>query len=256
MSNTTITSDLIQELETITDPQHLLSEVFKRFGNRAAIGTSGQLTGVALIDLAVSGGVLPRVFTIDTERLFPETYQLFKDLEQKYKIVIERARPNAQKIKTMVEKDGEFLFFDSKEKQEFCCHLRKVEPNQTILKTVDVWITGLRNDQSMSRSKKPKFQIITHPEDKHPILKIAPLMDWTEAEVREYIKKKSVPMHPLLKEVKEGEWYYESLGCVICTTPIGPFESRRAGRWRWFNDPNNKECGIHEDNDSSFSPLP
>ena len=243
----TIDQNLITELEKFSDPKDLMKEVFTRFGNRAAIGTSGQLTGSVMIDLACASGVKPRVFTIDTLRLFPETYELFDAIEKKYQIQVERIGPDPQKLNQMISEHGEYLFFDSKEKQEFCCHLRKVEPNERVLETVDVWLTGLRADQSAARASTSRFEIIAHGKDKRPILKVAPLVSWTEKQLREYAKDHQVPVHKLLNWNQNG-WYYESLGCVICTTPIGPNEARRAGRWRWFNalDPDaNKECGLH-----------
>lgn len=242
-----IDSSTLADFEKIEDPQKLIHELFIRFGNRAAIGTSGQLTGSVMIDMAVRSGVKnPRVFTIDTLRLFPETYELFEAIEKKYKFTVERIQPDPQKIQMMVKEHGEYLFFDSKKKQEFCCHLRKVEPNERVLETLDVWLTGLRTDQSASRSKVSRLEIISHGPSKRPILKVAPLAFWKEKELRDYIATHQVPMHKLLNGNQDG-WYYESLGCVICTTPIGPNEPRRAGRWRWFNhqEDNDKECGLH-----------
>src|SRR5271154_4797100 len=100
----------------------------------------------------------------------------------------------------MVAKHGEYLFFDSKEKQELCCHIRKVMPNERALETLDVWITGLRADQSRSRANVGRFEIITHgPEGRtRPILKVAPLAAWKEAQVRDYLKTHQVPVHALL----------------------------------------------------------
>ncbi|MCB1214477.1 MAG: phosphoadenylyl-sulfate reductase [Deltaproteobacteria bacterium] len=240
-----INQNLIKELQDVVEPGDLIAEIVRRFGNRAAIGTSGQLTGVAMIDMAFRAGVKPRVFTIDTLRLFPETYELFEKLEKKYDISIEKIQPDSKKLKAMIKEHGEYLFFDSKEKQELCCHLRKVEPNEKVLGTLDVWITGLRADQSSHRAKTPKFQIIEQGQDKRPLLKVAPLIDWKEKDLRDYLAKYQVPIHSLLAWNQDG-WYYESLGCILCTTPIGPYESRRAGRWRWFNnEEDNKECGLH-----------
>ncbi|KAB2836433.1 phosphoadenosine phosphosulfate reductase family protein, partial [bacterium] len=122
MAKEAINEALIQSLEPIQDPQALIGELFRRFGDRAAIGTSGQLTGVVMIDLAVKAGLKPRVFTIDTLRLFPETYELFDALEQKYSLKVEKIQPDPERLKAMLSEHGEFLFFDSKEKQEFCCH--------------------------------------------------------------------------------------------------------------------------------------
>lgn len=240
-----IDDKLARDFEVITDAQALIGEIFRRFGNRAAIGTSGQLTGSAMIDLAVKAGAKPRVFTIDTLRLFPETYELFDAIEKKYGIKVEKIGPDPEKLKKMIAENGEFLFFDSKEKQEFCCNLRKVAPNEKALDTLDVWLTGLRVDQSAARAKNTKkCEIILHGPAKRPVLKVAPLLDWTEKQLRDYMAANQVPMHKLLNWNQDG-WYYESLGCVICTTPVGPDEPRRAGRWRWFKDDPNKECGIH-----------
>lgn len=245
MADSPINESLIQSLEPIQDPQALMSEIFRRFGERAAIGTSGQLTGVVMIDLASRSGVKPRVFSIDTLRLFPETYQLFDALEKKYSLRIEKIQPDPGQLDSMLREHGEFLFFDSKEKQELCCQLRKVEPNDRVLETLDVWITGLRADQSKARAATSRFEIIPQGPQKRPILKVAPLVDWTEDRLRRYCEEHGVPTHPLLFWEKDG-WRYESLGCVICTTPIGPYEARRAGRWRWFNDQDgDKECGLH-----------
>lgn len=236
--------NLIDEFNKISDSQELIHRLFERFGKRAAIGTSGQLTGVVMIDQAVRSGIKPRVFTIDTQRLFKETYELFDEIEKKYDFKVERIQPDPVKIQEMVQEHGEHLFFDSKEKQELCCRLRKVVPNAKVLETLDVWISGLRADQSKSREKTSRFEIITQGPGKRPILKVSPLVDWTEAMLRDYIRKHDVPVHKLLLWQKSG-WYYESLGCVICTTPIGPNESRRAGRWRWFHSDDSKECGLH-----------
>ena len=242
-----INQQLVADLEKIEDAGQLIREIVTRFGNRAAIGTSGQLTGVVMIDLAVHSGVKPRVFTIDTLRLFPETYQLFDEIEKKYGLKVEKIGPDPKKLDAMVKEHGKYLFFDSKKKQELCCHLRKVEPNERVLDTLDVWLTGLRSDQSKARAGTSRFEIITHGPNKRPILKVAPLVDWNEKQLRDYCAQHQVPLHKLLNWNQNG-WYYESLGCVICTTPIGPNEPRRAGRWRWFNvlENDDKECGIHQ----------
>lgn len=248
-----INQQFITELDSIKDSQTLIAEILKRFGNRAAIGTAGQLSGVVMIDLAVKAGVKPRVFTIDTLRLFKETYELFDQIEKKYQIKVERIPPQPQKLQKMIAENGEYLFFDNPPKQELCCHIRKVEPNNEVLKSVDVWLTGLRKDQSQARAKTNRFKIVTHEEDKHPILKVAPLLEWTENQLWDYIRENEVPVHKLLTWNENG-WRYESLGCMICTTPISPTEPRRAGRWRWFNalDPNaSKECGLHIDTEEN-----
>ncbi len=253
MGTTTLVNPmLVKELEPIEDPGRLMAELFRQFGNRCAIGTGGQLTGSALIDMAVKAGVAkPRVFTNDTLRLFPETYDLFRRIEARYGITIERFTPDPSKLEAMIRQHGEYLFFDSEAKQKLCCRLRKVEPNQRALDTLNVWITGLRADQSEARASTQRLEILQHPLPNggtRPLLKAAPLVTWTEEQVRAYLAANNVPTHTLLTQQLPGGWRYESLGCIICTTSIGPDEPRRAGRWRWFNAAaagDDKECGLH-----------
>jgi phosphoadenosine phosphosulfate reductase len=245
-----INQSVIKDFDSIQEPGALLAQLHKRFGDRMAIATSGQPTDTAIIALAVKAGVKkPRVYTTDTQRLFPETYAYFDQLEKFFGIKIERFAPPDKELKQMVAQHGEFLFFDTKEKQEFCCYVRKVLPNKKALDSLDVWVTGLRRDQSVSRAGLPRLEIIEHTsadDSKRPILKVNALVDWTEGQVAAYLKQNKVPNHPLFEKKLPGGWYFESLGCILCTTPIGPHEPKRAGRWRWFNaQDNKKECGIH-----------
>ena len=246
-----IDQELIHNLDNLEDPGELMAELFRKFKGRAAIGTSGQLTGAALIDMVIRAGISePRVYTVDTLRLFPETYELIRELERKYSIKIEKAVPDHEAVSKMVRDYGEMLFFDGKAKQEYCCKVRKVDPNNKMLDGLDVWITGLRADQSNARSKMKRIDIVQHKEQdgsERPLLKVTPLIEWTEKNVKEYIKKFEVPVHSLLDKEYDG-WCYASLGCIICTTPIGPHETRRSGRWRWLNNEfsdDQKECGLH-----------
>ena len=240
---TDVNPALIAELEKISEPGALLAELDRRFGRRMAIATSGQLTDTAIVALAASAGAKPRVYTADTLRLFPETYAHFQEVEARYGIAIERLAPDRAELENMVTEQGEYLFFDSKEKQEFCCAVRKVHANDRMLDQLDCWVTGLRAAQSAGRAGLPRIEIFRHRD--RDILKVQPLVDWSEDKLRAYMNDNAVPMHALMKDPLPGGWSYESLGCVICTTPIGPYEPRRAGRWRWFNQDANKECGLH-----------
>jgi phosphoadenosine phosphosulfate reductase len=239
-----INEELLAELDQFDDPYVLIREILNRFGRRAGIGTGGQLTGCALISMAADTELPFRVFTIDTHKLHPETYQLFNRLEERYGIYIERVQPDAAGVAQMVRQHGDFLFYDSKEKQEYCCNVRKVEPNERVLKTLDVWITGLRRDQSEHRRNAPKLSIIE--ENGRPVLKACPLIEWTEADVRDYIERKRIPYNTLF-DINSHGIRYTSIGCVCCTTAVLPHEDPRAGRWRWFNilDNHKKECGLH-----------
>ena len=243
-----ITEELCYQVRSLDDPQEILFHLFKRFKERAAIVTSGQLTGTVLIHLAHENKLPFRVSTIDTLRLFPETYDFFQRVEAHYNIQIERIMPDSEDVDRMVAQHGEYLFFDSKTKQQYCCDIRKVKPMRRLLDTLDVWFSGLRRDQSGYRQLTPKAEIIDH--DGRSILKVNALADWTETQMWEFIHQNRVPVNPLL-ELQQNGHYYESLGCIICTTPIRPGEPKRAGRWRWQNAmpsenaENKKECGIH-----------
>jgi len=218
----------------------LIAWAIENFGDRAAIGTSFQLTGSVIVDLAAKRFKSFRVFTIDTLRLHPETYAAINDFETRYGLAIERFQPNHNKLEKMVSRFGEYLFFMDKAKQEYCCDIRKVEPNERALDTLDVWITGLRKDQSEGRGTVPRAEVIEQKGRK--ILKLAPLADWTAEEVRRYIDEQRLPYNTLFDKG------YDSIGCIICSTPLIPGDPPRAGRWRWFNAldaEHKKECGIH-----------
>ena len=231
-------TDLLEYLNAL-EPQDLLAWACDTHGERAAIITSFQNTGCVMIDMARTVAPSLRVVTVDTLRLHAETYRHMDEIEQRYGIVIERFQPEPQRVDEMVKKYGEYLFFDSQSMQEYCCHVRKVEPNKRALATVDVWITGLRKDQSQQRRSVDRASFTM--QDGRKVLKLAPLVDWTEEQVQAYVRDHDVPSNPLYDQG------YTSIGCIICTTPTMPWEDKRAGRWRWFNglDSHQKECGIH-----------
>ena len=237
---TTVTEDhkLLEELDAM-GPEALLSWASTHYGARAGIITSFQDTGTVIIDMARKVARDIRILTVDTLRLHPETYALIDEIEAHYGITIERFQPDPDRLRRMTRQHGEYLFFDSKDKQEFCCTVRKVEPNIRALHTVDVWITGLRQDQSDSRAETPKVSYVQG--EWSTLLKIAPLADWTSQQVKDYIAENDVPYNKLYDQG------YTSIGCIICSTPTLPNESPRAGRWRWFNElhDDDKECGIH-----------
>jgi phosphoadenylyl-sulfate reductase (thioredoxin) len=234
---TTEDPKLLEELEAMS-PEELLRWAYTEFGERAGIVTSLQDSGTVMLDMANKVAPDLRVLTVDTLRLHPETYDLMNEVERRYGITIERFEPDPKRLQRMVQQHGEYLFFDSKAKQEFCCHVRKVEPNNRALRTVDVWITGVRRDHSDTRSETAKASYVRY--DWGTVLKLAPLADWDDKQVKEYIDANDVPYNSLYDQG------YTSIGCVICSTPTRPHEDKRAGRWRWFNAlDSDKECGIH-----------
>jgi phosphoadenosine phosphosulfate reductase len=186
-----------------------------------------------------------RFATLDTLRLHPETYAFIAEVQGRYGCEIEVIQPKRGDVQRMVERHGEYLFFDSKEKQEHCCQVRKDWPNNALLNTADCWISGQRWDQSEYRKETAKKAVlIGEYGTRRQILKLNPLVDWSEEQLMEYVEGHDVPVHPLYDQG------YPSFGCIICATPVRPGEHKRAGRWRWFNerredgdDP--KECGLH-----------
>ncbi len=235
---TTTEQDLYEELRD-KSPGELFRWALEHHGPRAGIITSFQDTGCVMVDMMQQSAPGMRVLTVDTLRLPQETYDVMRAIEQKYGVEIERFNPDPDRLNRMVRQHGEFLFFDTKDKQEYCCKIRKVEPNDRALETLDVWFTGVRRDQSELRVDTPKLQLINR--GGHKILKISPLADWDKAQIDTYAAEHGVPMNALYG------MGYTSIGCVICTTPTLPHEPKRAGRWRWFNylDADGKECGIH-----------
>ena len=228
----------LEELNAMT-PEELFAWALRVYGERAGIITSFQDTGCVMIDIMRRTAPGMRVITIDTLRLPEESYRHIEAVEQHFGIAVERFQPDAEKLDRMVTQHGEYLFFDSKPKQEHCCNIRKVEPNQRALSSLDVWFTGLRRDQSAARAATQRAQWVER--NGRQILKLAPLADWTAEAVRAHTAANGIPLHPLYEQG------YTSIGCVICTTPTRPQESARAGRWRWFNhlEHDAKECGIH-----------
>ncbi len=239
--------DLIRDTDfEAMSPQNLMSWVGETFEpSRAVVSTSFQYSGMATIHMVHELGLDLRVATVDTFRLHPETYGFIREVEQRYGIEIEVHRPDAAEVESMVQRFGEYLFFDSKAKQEYCCQVRKTRPHDRLLTTADCWITGLRRDQSPSRAQTPKAMTVSEYGSRRLIMKLNPLADWTEKQLLEYTEANKIPVNGLYAQG------YDSIGCMICSTPTSAGEPPRAGRWRWFNNDEEmsqedlKECGLH-----------
>ncbi len=176
-----------------------------------------------------------RVFTLDTGRLFPETYDLIDITSKKYGLNIEIMFPDAARVESMVNSKGINLFYDSIENRKLCCHIRKIEPLKRAFEGLDAWICGLRRDQSVTRKD---IQLVEW-DDTNGLIKVNPLIDWTEEQVWNYIRGNHVPYNQL------HDKGYPSIGCQPCTRAILPGEDVRAGRW-WWENPDSRECGLHK----------
>jgi phosphoadenosine phosphosulfate reductase len=199
-----------------------------QFQPAVAIASSFGAEDVALIDIAARVRPDFRIFTLDTDFLFAETYELIDKIEQKYGLRVER-------VKSLYTPDQQAAKFVPKLwtiDPNQCCSLRKVEPLKTKLAGLSAWITGIRRDQAPTRANAKKIEW----DKTFGLVKLNPLADWTWENVWEYIRDHSVPYNPL------HEQNYPSIGCVQCTRQVQPGEDPRAGRWSGFTK---KECGLH-----------
>ena len=216
-------------------PETVLSFFRDLFKEKIALSSSLSIEDQALTAMLVGIDKQSKVFTLDTGRLFPETYQLIDKTNQTYQINIEVYFPNNEHVEEMVRTDSINLFYDSIEKRKKCCRIRKIEPLQRAFSSLDAWICGLRREQSVTRKD---LQLVEWDEANN-LIKINPLINWTEEQVWEYIKKNHVPYNKL------HDKGFPSIGCEPCTRAIEPGEDVRAGRW-WWEDPEHKECGLHK----------
>ena len=202
---------------------------FNQFHPGIAIASSFGAEDVVLIDLAARIRPDFRVFTLDTDFLFPETYTLIDQIEQHYGLQIERAR-SRHTPEEQAAAFGEALWSREPDK---CCNLRKVEPLTQKLAGLSAWITGIRRDQSPTRAHARKLEW----DSKFNLVKFNPLADWTWEQVWEYIHAHNVPYNPL------HDRNYPSIGCTYCTRQVQAGEDMRAGRWSGFQK---TECGLHK----------
>lgn len=205
------------------------------FGRRAALSSSLSLEDQTVTQLMVAADKEDtRVFTLDTGRQFPETYELIDRTEMTYGIRIEVFFPDFQKVQEMVREYGINLFYDSIELRHLCCGIRKIEPLKRALDGVEVWITGLRRSQSVTRAH---MQMVEYDAD-DDVLKLNPLLLWSEQDVKDYVRANAIPYNKL------HDQGFPSIGCQPCTRAVRPGEDVRAGRW-WWEDPDKRECGLH-----------
>lgn len=225
--------DLNKEFEKKM-PQEVLAWGLKEFHPKIAFAWSGA-EDVAVVDMLVKINPKARIFTLDTGRLNPETYDLIERVRDKYGIDIEVMFPDAAEVEEMVRREGVNLFYQSIENRKLCCNVRKVQPLKRMLSTLDAWITGLRRDQAVTRTVLKKVEI---DEANGGIIKLNPIADWSHKDVWDYIYKNKVPYNEL------HDKGYPSIGCAPCSRPVKPGEDIRAGRW-WWESPEGKECGLH-----------
>jgi phosphoadenosine phosphosulfate reductase len=223
--------DMIAELQLNAEnwsPERVLAWAFETFGSNVAISSAFGAEGMVLIDMASSVRKDFRVFTLDTEFLFPETYSLIDKIEQKYEIRVERVFSLLSPVEQQ-KLHGPELWARNPDQ---CCHLRKVEPLRRKLKELDAWITSIRRDQTSFRKTAGKIEW----DPKFDLVKVNPLADWTSNQVWRHLVENGVPYNAL------HDRNYPSIGCTHCTRAILPGEDPRAGRWSGLGK---TECGLH-----------
>ena len=230
------------------DAERLLGWAIEQFHPRLVLSASfGAPEGMVLLDLMHRIEPGARVFTLDTGRLPQATHDLIDRVRDRYGVAVEVVFPDQAEVVEMVRRGGQNLFYESVEKRQLCCRIRKVEPMKRYFASagVDAWIAGLRRSQGVTREEAAKIEI----DDKHGgLVKINPLVDWTLEQVWDYVREHNVPVNRLHKQG------YPSVGCDPCSRAIQPGEDIRAGRW-WWENPETKECGIHVEEESHGSGI-
>lgn len=208
----------------------------------AALGQHGRLVysnslgaeAVVLTDIIATRLPEIEMFSIDTGRLHEETYELLERLQRRYGRTIRVVYPDAGALERLIAHQGINGFYHSLEARLECCRIRKIEPFKRGIAGYAAWVTGVRREQSEARAAGQAVEW----DAEYGLYKISPLLEWTEAQVWEYIRARRLPYNPL------HDRQYPSIGCAPCTRAIQPGESRRAGRW-WWEQPETRECGLH-----------
>jgi phosphoadenosine phosphosulfate reductase len=205
-----------------------------RFVGRIVFTTSLGIEDQVITHIIFTNDLDIKVVTLDTGRLFPQTYDVLSNTISKYRKKIKVYFPEYQVIEKMASEKGPFSFFESKENRMECCRLRKVVPLNRALEGMECWISGIRADQSDNRNQMNWLEY----DETKKLIKFYPLFNWTFDDVKNFIKENNVPYNSL------HDKGYVSIGCEPCTRAVKPGEDFRAGRWWWEND-GPKECGCH-----------
>ena len=228
------------------DSIELLDWAIEKFHPRLALSCSfGDPEGMVLLDMMHRIEARSRVFVLDTGRMHQETYDLIDRVRDRYDKEVEVVLPDSDAVQEMVREQGMNLFYESLQKRKLCCHLRKVEPSARFLAELDAYVTGLRREQSLTRSDTRKVEV---DRANGGILKVNPLVDWSYDAVWHYVRSHNVPVNRLHSQG------YPSVGCAPCTRAVKAGEDPRAGRW-WWENPETKECGLHADEEIEGSGI-
>jgi phosphoadenosine phosphosulfate reductase len=229
-----ISASAVEKLVDAQRPAESLASLAQAFPELVTFSTSFGLEDQVISDLILGQALPIAVFTLDTGRMFAETYSTWSATVEKYSVPINAYYPQADTLQNFVTDFGPNGFYQSVELRKSCCHLRKVEPLQRALAGKKIWVTGIRAEQSPNRQNMPLVEY----DATHDLVKYHPLLHWTNEQVQHYAAEHSLPLNALHQKG------FVSIGCAPCTRAIKPGEDFRAGRW-WWEDANKKECGLH-----------
>lgn len=215
--------------------EDLLADAARRFAGRVAFASSLGLEDQVLTAMIAEAKLAIPIFTLDTGRLYPETYDLIDRTSKRYGVTMHVYFPAADAVEEMVDRDGVNLFRDSIEARKRCCEIRKVRPLRRAQIELDAWICGLRSGQGATRQKVDPVEW----DDAADLVKINPLAAWDETGVWSYVRAHDVPYNPL------HDTGFPSIGCAPCTRAVAPGEDARSGRW-WWESAEHRECGLHQ----------
>lgn len=216
-------------------PGEILVAGIEAANGPVSLACSFSLEDVAIIDIAHKAGLKLGVFAIDTGRLNEETYEVADALVERYRLKIDWYFPRHDEVEQLERSEGLFSFRESLDKRHACCAIRKVEPLSRALKGLSGWATGMRREQSVTRGDLKAIELDSL---NGGILKINPLLEWSEEQLLAYTEAERLPKNRLYSQG------YRSIGCAPCTRAVQPGEDARAGRW-WWENPEHKECGLH-----------
>lgn len=224
----------IEKLIKGKSTEEILSALSALSSEKIVFSTSLSYEDQVITHMIFSNNLNIEVFTLDTGRLFPESYSVFNSTRERYKKQIKTYYPKTEAVEKLVSSKGPNSFYESVENRKECCHIRKVEPLKRALSGKTIWITGIRAEHSANRNDMKNMEW----DEGNQIIKIHPLMNWTFEETKAYINKHNIPYNPL------HDRGFVSIGCQPCTRAIKGGEDFRAGRW-WWEDTTKKECGLH-----------
>jgi phosphoadenosine phosphosulfate reductase len=231
MERISIISELING-KTETEAIKTLAETFP---GKVVFSTSLSYEDQIITHFIYSNNLPVKIFTLETGRLFKETLDLLSATNSFYKKQIEVFYPKKQVVENLEKEKGLFSFYDSTDNRKECCNIRKVEPLMRALAGNEIWITGIRSEQSVGRNEMPQVEW----DNANQIVKFHPILHWSFEEIKTFVNLHNIPYNPM------HERGFVSIGCEPCTRAIKPGEDFRAGRWWWENS-SAKECGLHE----------